>query len=25
MAQAASFIGNALRDSNIETLAGKAG
>lgn len=25
MAQAASFIGNALRDSNIEHLAGKAG
>lgn len=25
MAQAASFIGNALRDSNIENLAGKAG
>ena len=25
MAQAASFIGNALRDSNIETITGKAG
>jgi hypothetical protein len=25
MAQAAGFIGNALRDSNIECIAGKAG